>query len=111
MDFVFDCVLAIVLHEIAHLLVASSLGIRIKQIGLSWKGPYIVREPGAPYANLCVALAGPTLNLILAITCWRSAHQFAIVNLVLGVSNILPFVPGGDGRHAMAAIRRLRASA
>ncbi|MFL6415433.1 MAG: hypothetical protein ACJ74Y_07165 [Bryobacteraceae bacterium] len=104
-------VLAIALHELAHVLSAWLTGIRIKRIGISWKGPYIVREPGLPFASVCVALSGPMLNLILAASCWYSGQQFALINLALGVSNLLPFVPGGDGQHALASIRKVRISA
>lgn len=103
-----DCLAAILLHETAHLLVAAPLGVRIKRVGISWKGPYIVREQGLPLANLLIALAGPLLNLILALAYWYTAREFAIINLVLGASNLLPFVPGGDGQHAMDALRKLR---
>jgi Zn-dependent protease len=111
MGYFLDCVLAILLHELAHLVFAISLGMRVKRVGISWMGPYIVREQGPPFASLCVALAGPILNLILALTCWASAPEFAIVNLALGLSNVLPFIPGCDGQHALAAIRRMTASA
>lgn len=71
----------------------------------------MVREEGVPFVNLCVVLAGPMLNLVLAFAYWYSAREFALINLVLGASNVLPFLPGGDGRNAMAAIRKLKASA
>ena len=102
-----DWLAAILLHEMAHMLVAFPLGVRIKRVGISWKGPYIVREQGLPLANFFIALAGPIMNLILALAYWESARQFAIINLVLGASNLLPFVPGGDGQHAMDALRKL----
>jgi Zn-dependent protease len=108
MGFIVRALIAIALHEVAHLLVALSLGVRIKQLGVGWKGPFIVREYGMPSANLCVALAGPVLNLILAVAYWNSARQFALINLVLGGSNLLPFVPGGDGQHALSAFRSLK---
>jgi membrane-associated protease RseP (regulator of RpoE activity) len=103
-----ECIGAVALHELAHLLAAWWNGIRIKRIGICWKGPFIVREPGLPLANFCVALSGPVLNLLLAMLCWYSVRQFAVINLVLGVSNLLPFVPGADGEHAMAALQKLK---
>jgi Zn-dependent protease len=108
--YIAECFGAIALHELAHVLAAWLSGIRIKRIGISWKGPYIVRELGFPLANFCVALSGPVLNLLLAMLYWYSGRQFAVINLVLGVSNLLPFVPGGDGQHAMAAFQKLRTS-
>jgi len=105
-----ECIGAVALHELAHVLAAWLSGTRIKRIGICWKGPYIVREVGLPLANFCVALSGPVLNLLLAMLCWYSGRQFAVINLVLGLSNLLPFVPGGDGQHAMAALQKLRTS-
>jgi Zn-dependent protease len=110
LHYIGNCVWAIGLHELAHVLVALAFGVRIKRIGISWRGPYIVREQGFPFANLCIALAGPVLNLILAIAYWSSMRQFALINLVLGVSNLVPAMPGGDGQHVAAAIRNLRFS-
>lgn len=109
--YLIECIAAVALHELAHVLTAWLSGIRIKRVGICWKGPYIVREVGLPLANLCVALSGPVLNLILAILYWYSARQFAVINLVLGLSNLIPFVPGGDGQHAVAALQKLRISA
>jgi Zn-dependent protease len=109
-NYLLACIAAVTLHELAHVLAAFLMGIRVRRIGLSWKGPYIVREQGKPIANACVALSGPVLNLILAASCWDSGSQFAVINLVLGLSNLLPFVPGGDGQRAMASLRKLRVS-
>lgn len=102
------CVTAVALHELAHMVVATAMGIRIKRIGISWKGPYIVREQGAPLANFCTALAGPALNILLAVGLQSSAPQFSLVNLLLGAYNLLPFIPGLDGYNALAAYRKLR---
>jgi Zn-dependent protease len=107
-DYVLACIGAVLLHEMAHVLAAQASGIRVKRIGITWKGPYIVREQGPPFANLCIALAGPVLNLALAVSFWTFAPQFGLVNLALGGYNLLPFIPGLDGYHALAAYRKLR---
>jgi Zn-dependent protease len=109
-DYVLACIAAVLLHEMAHVLAARASGIRIKRVGITWKGPYIVREQGPPFANLCIALAGPAMNLAFALLCWRFAPQFSLVNLALGGYNLLP-IRGLDGYNAFAAYRRLRVSA
>lgn len=96
---VLDGLLVTALHELAHLAAAWSLGIRIKRIGVSWKGPYIVRECGTPLGNLITTLAGPFLNLLLA-AAWPVSHQFAVINLIFGISNLVPF-GGTDGQRAL----------
>lgn len=98
---------AAILHELAHLLMARAMGIRVKRFGLSWKGPYIVREQGPPLANFCTALAGPAMNLALGFAVFSVAPHFGLVNIVLGAYNLLPFVPGLDGHNAMLAYRKL----
>ena len=101
------CFAAVVSHELAHVLVATTAGIRIKRMGVTWKGPYIVREQGPPLANFFTALAGPAMNLALCVGFWKLSPQFGVVNLVLGAYNLVPFIPGLDGYNALHAYRRL----
>src|SRR5690349_16486846 len=74
-------VFALAIHEAGHILSAIALGIRVKQIGITWRGPFIVREQGSPAASAVVSLAGPVLNVILALVYWEAsplfcAHQY-----------------------------------
>lgn len=96
--------LAIILHEAAHVVVARSFGITVKRIGVSWKGVFIVRECGTPLANMITTLAGPLMNLLLA-TAWHVSHEFALVNLILGLSNLVP-LGGSDGQRAWTQLVR-----
>ncbi len=89
-------VLSAVLHECAHLVAAYSAKVKVKRIGLSWKGPYIVREPGTPVQNTLISLAGPGINLALCVLCWQWSHTFAFVNGFLAFVNLLP-IPSSDG--------------
>jgi len=104
------CLPAVVFHELAHVAVAKLMGLRIKRFGLSWRGPYLVREQGAPLANLYTALAGPALNLALGVSLWSIAPHFSLVNTVLGCYNLLFFIPGLDGHHALLAWRKMSES-
>jgi Zn-dependent protease len=88
--------LAVLLHESAHLAAAYLGGVRVKHVGLSWKGPYIVREPGTPVQNTFISLAGPGINLILCVPCWHLSGTFAFVNGFLAVMNLLP-IRSSDG--------------
>ena len=107
--FLFGCIVALVFHEAAHIVIARALWVRVKRIGISWRGPYIVRETGRPEANLLIAIAGPLINLVLAVLFWNGAPAFAQINLVLGVSNLLP-LPGSDGFRAWTALTQIRSS-
>jgi len=98
--------LAVVLHEGAHLITAWIYGLKIKRVGCNWKGVYLVREAGLPEQNLFVTLAGPFANLMLAALLWAAWPEFGMFNLVLGLSNLLP-LPGTDGLRAYTVIRSL----
>jgi Zn-dependent protease len=99
-------VLAVVLHESAHLAAACLGGVRVKQVGLSWKGPYIVREPGTPVQNIFISLSGPGINLVLCVLCWHLSGTFAFVNGFLAVINLLP-IRSSDGLRVYRIWRRL----
>ena len=100
---------AMVLHEAAHVIASLLLGIRVKRIGISAKGMYIVRESGPPLANLLITLAGPLANLMMACA-WLVSRQFALVNLIFGLSNLLP-IKGSDGVRAFMLLACLRRQA
>lgn len=90
---------AVLLHELSHVAAARLQGLQVKRFGVSWRGPYIVREAGTWQQNLRVCLAGPLVNLLVGALCWRTALTFAVCNVVLGGSNLLP-IPGSDGHRA-----------
>ena len=93
------------LHELGHIAAALSLGLNVKRLGLCWKGVFIVRETGSPIANFITTLAGPGANLMIALTFWSHAPQFALANLTLGLVNLLPF-QGSDGHRAYTLLAR-----
>jgi len=107
-DFWIDSVLSAIIPEAAHAAIAWMHGVKIKRLGVSWRGPFIVREQGEPTADARIAIAGPLANLLLGLACWHLAPLFAQVNLILGGYNLLPFIPRNDGRHAWDAVRRMR---
>ena len=88
--------LAAVFHESAHLVAAYLGGVRVKRIGLAWRGPYIVREPGTPVQNIFISLSGPASNLLLCLLSLRWSGTFAFVNGFLAIMNMLP-IRSSDG--------------
>ena len=90
---------SVVLHEAAHLVTAMSLKVKVKRVGLNWRGPYLVREPGTRVQNTFVSLAGPGINLVLCIMCYHAALTFALVNGFIFLFNLLPFIPSSDGQR------------
>lgn len=100
-------VLAMLLHEIGHLVAAFLLGLRIRGVGINWKGLYMVRETGPLGSNLLVSLAGPVANLLIAFLLYRAA-SFSLANLCFGLVNLLP-IQGSDGDRILGSIEaRLR---
>ena len=95
---------AIALHEWAHVAAALTLKVKIHQVGLNWRGPYIRRNAGTPKQNLAITLSGPGINLLLAMMFLRTSPNFALCNLVIGISNLLP-ISASDGSRALHIIR------
>lgn len=65
---------AIALHESGHIAAAKSLGLHVKRLGISWRGPYIVRESGTGQQNIVVSAAGPLANVLCIIIVMSVPH-------------------------------------
>ena len=81
----FNRAAVVFLAEAGHLTAAGLLGLQVRRIGVCWKGPYIVRESGPPVANIITTLAGRLINLVLIIA-WPLSHDFALANVIFGIS-------------------------
>jgi Zn-dependent protease len=99
-------VIAMALHELGHLVAAPLVGIKIKTVGLKWKGLYTVREAGPPAKNLIVSFAGPLTNLAL-LALWPLSHRFGLANLCFLFFNILP-IEGSDGERIWKCWRQIK---
>ncbi len=104
----------IVLHELAHSIVAKMYQIPVRSITLFLIGgvAQITREAGKPLAELYMAAAGPLTSLALGALFIGSWWAFDVgdgpvgvvlislgfMNLVLGVFNFLPAFPMDGGR-------------
>lgn len=96
---------ALVLHEMAHIIAAVALNVKVHQIGFTWKGPYVRRACGTAKQNLTITIAGPGMNLLLALLLLRISPDFALCNLITGAFNLLP-IPSSDGSRALHLIRK-----
>lgn len=116
---------SILIHELAHALVARLEGIEIYDIQLHIFGGWarLVGEPRTALAELRVAIAGPASSFLLALLCWLclfavqllGAHNdpaaeaaassfkyLATANLTLALFNLLPGLPLDGGRALRA---------
>ena len=103
--------LALLLHELGHLLTARSLGYRVRSLELWPFGAALTMDGGA--GSLPVSLAGPLCGLTAAamsLMMLRLLPQtaavmepFFLLNLTLSAVNLLPAEPL-DGGRALAAL-------
>ncbi len=105
----------VVLHELSHSYFAKRYGIKIERIVLLPIGGVSEMEeiPKDPAQELRIALAGPVANLVIAgfsfliLLIFKSSlstvligalYYFILVNLLLGLFNLLPAFPMDGGR-------------
>jgi len=115
---------SLILHELAHALVARNFGIRIKGITLFLFGGVaeLAAEPDTANAELWTALAGPAMSILLAVMFWFAGGvamvlglpetlavifaYLALINLVLALFNLVPAFPLDGGRVLRALLWR-----
>ncbi|MFQ6067027.1 MAG: site-2 protease family protein [bacterium] len=114
---------SVLLHELAHSLVALKQGEEVRSITLFILGGVaeIADEPGKPSREFYMALVGPLSSLGMALAflgLWywlRNLSQplaalfryLALINLILGVFNLVPGFPMDGGRILRAAVWKI----
>lgn len=105
---------SVVVHELAHALVARGRGLPIGDISLYPFGGVakLLSPPKTSRDEIVVAVAGPAASLALAFSflalspLGAVAATLARVNLMLGVFNLLPALPMDGGRVLRALLAR-----
>lgn len=110
--FILPTFFAVFMHECGHLFMMWLLGCAPKEIRLIPASVQITNSFSGGYKNdVLIALAGPCVNFLLFATlyynflCFKNEFTgcFALINLVLGVFNILP-VKGLDGGTVLLSL-------
>jgi Zn-dependent protease/CBS domain-containing protein len=116
--FVILLYLSVLVHELAHSIVARGYGLQVRRIVLWPLGGVseIEREAPTPGRQFAVAAAGPALSLVLGVIGWLLAHvvtagvsgalvrQLMFANFVVGIFNLLPGLPLDGGQMLRAVI-------
>jgi Zn-dependent protease/predicted transcriptional regulator len=105
---------SVLIHELAHSLVAIRQGEHVKNITLFILGgvSQITEEPDKPMKEFAMSVVGPLMSLVLAGVFFgvslvlrpvsaplgAAAGYLALINLILGVFNLLPGFPMDGGR-------------
>lgn len=109
---------SILLHELAHSIVARHYGLPIGGITLFLFGGIaeLEAEPETPKGEMLMAVAGPAMSLVLAILLHGGAVALAgtgaaavlsylgLINLLLAGFNLIPAFPMDGGRMLRAAL-------
>lgn len=96
------CLLAIFLHECAHLAVMWAFHVPPDRVEVSALGCRVVRQSGwgtTDYQQMIISLAGPAINLLcFGMTALAGKNgDFTGVNLALGIAHSLPIEPLDGG--------------
>jgi Zn-dependent protease/CBS domain-containing protein len=107
---------SLLLHELAHSVVARRFGVRIKAITLFLFGGMaeLENEPPSAMSELWIAAAGPAMSFALAFAFWVLSGTLqatgvseaatlvlvylAVINMVLAIFNLVPAFPMDGGR-------------
>ena len=109
--------LALGLHELAHLFVATLRGYKLKLLKLDMLGMSLELDADIDGRdNFIINLAGPLANLLFAIICmalywliptsYNLLNCFCVCNLILAVFNLLPIYPLDGGKIFRGIIKK-----
>ena len=119
--FVLLLYLSVLVHELAHCVVARGFGLPVKRVLLYPLGGYseIEQEPGSPGREALISGAGPAISLALAgvgyllsrVVSMGLPHQVIaqvyVANLIVGIFNLLPGLPLDGGRIFRAGVWKI----
>ncbi|TDD28022.1 CBS domain-containing protein [Kribbella turkmenica] len=116
--FVVAFTVSILVHELAHALMAMRFGIGVSEINLGFfaAGTHIEGERKSPFEEFAVSVVGPIASLVIGGTAYLGSRAFdegvayvalwelGVANLIVGVTNLLPGLPLDGGWVLRAAV-------
>ncbi len=119
--FVLLLYVSVLVHELAHCVVARAFGLPVRRVLLYPLGGYseIEKEPQTPGREALISGAGPVISLVLAgagyglaqVVPAGLAHQLIdqlfVANLIVGIFNLLPGLPLDGGRIFRAGVWKI----
>ena len=119
--FVLLLYVSVLVHELAHCVVARSFGLPVRRVLLYPLGGYseIEKEPQTPAREALISGAGPAISLVLAGIGWELAkvvsaglphqliEQLFVANLIIAIFNLLPGLPLDGGRIFRAGVWKI----
>ncbi len=119
--FVLLLYVSVLVHELAHCVVARAFGLPVRRVLLYPLGGYseIEQEPGTPAREALISGAGPAISLVLAGIGYALAQvvatgllhqviaQLFFANLIVGIFNLLPGLPLDGGRIFRAGVWKI----
>ena len=112
---------SVLIHELAHCVVARGFGLPVRRVLLYPLGGYseIEQEPGSPGREALISAAGPVISLVIAGVGYVIARsiphglthqlvaQLFFANLVVGIFYLLPGLPLDGGRIFRAGVWKI----
>lgn len=110
---------SVLAHELGHSLMAIARGIRVKSITLFIFGglALLEKEAETPWESFLIAIAGPMVSFLLCgffslvqiflplpLPLFELCFMLALLNLILGIFNLIPGLPLDGGNILKAAI-------